>query len=162
MIGRSLFVVVLLVGLAAPALPCTIIGHAPTLDDIVRRADVIVRARAEGVAPSAGGVTFTILDVLKGRTSASSLDIDGSLVDGDDPNDHPVPYTFVRPAGRRGNCYALEYRAGAEYLLILKGGKKPASALTPYWSRLMPTNEQLIGGETDAWFVWMKRRLGKK
>jgi hypothetical protein len=40
----------------------------------------------------------------------------------DDRNDRPVPYDFIRPGGRGGNCFALAYRPGAEYLLLLRRG----------------------------------------
>ena len=53
--------------------------------------------------------------------------------------------------------------AGAEYLLLLRRGELPAYAqpnqLTPYWTPLMPTNEQLFGGARDAWFVWVRHEL---
>jgi len=62
---------------------------------------------------------------------------------------------------------ALEYRIGAEYLLLLRhGGPAPADAegneLTPYWAPLSPTNEQLFGGVSDAWFVWVSKELRRR
>jgi len=74
-----------------------------------------------------------------------------------------VPYDFIRPGGRWGNCFALTYRAGAEYMLLLRRAEYPSSAqpneLTPYWAPLSPTNEQQIGGASDAWFVWVRQKL---
>jgi hypothetical protein len=165
MVGRPLLVIVMLAGLAAPAWPCSVMGPLPSAEALVRDADVIVRARAEGLSSTSGDVTFAILDVLKGSLPAATIAINGSLLDRDDRNDQPVPYDFVRPGGRSGNCYALEYRAGAEYLLLLRGGKHPSkvqrNGLTPYWAPLSPTNEQLFGGARDAWFVWVSRTLRK-
>jgi hypothetical protein len=74
--------------------------------------------------------------------------IEGRLVAGDDFNDQPPPYTFVRPAGRHGGCYASEYQTGAQFLLILKFHGD--GSLTPYWEGLAPTNEQLHGPD-DPW-----------
>jgi hypothetical protein len=51
-----------------------------------------------------------------------------------------------------GNCYALTYRSGAQYLLLIKAG-------TPYWAPLAPTNEQ-VQGEDDAWVSWVRNAAG--
>jgi hypothetical protein len=162
-------------GLAAPAWPCTVVGPLPTAERLVADAEVIARVRAEGLSPTPGRagvmagsseqVRFAILEVLKGKLPASTIEFNGSLIDRDDPNDRPVPYDFIRPGGRRGNCFALTYRAGAEYLLLLKRGEHPSYAqandLTPYWAPLSPTNEQLVHGAKDPWFVWVHEQLKK-
>jgi hypothetical protein len=175
MVGRPVLVIMMVAGLAAPALPCSVVGPLPSADALVRNAEVIVRARAEGLSATPGHpgimaqsptqVAFAILDVLKGSLRSTTIEFNGSLTDRDDRNDRPVPYDFIRPGGRAGNCYALAYRAGAEYLLFLRRGQHPSYAqpndLTPYWAPLSPTNEQLFGGASDAWFVWVSRKLRK-
>ena len=102
-------------------------------------------------------VVFTSVTVLKG-TFLGELDVPGHLESQDDPNESPFPYTFVRPGGRHGNCYALGYRQGAEYLLFLNGDQSKPGTLTPYWSPLSPTNEQLFS-DTDRWLRWVTREL---
>jgi hypothetical protein len=171
---RALLVFVM-VGLAAPAWPCTTTGR-PSAERLVADAEVIARVRAEGLSPTPGRagaflagsatqVRFAILELLKGRLSSSAIEFNGSLTDYDDRNDRPVPYDFIRRGGRGGNCFALTYRAGAEYLLLLRSSESSdaqPSALTPYWAPLSPTNEQLFDGANDAWFVWVSRELRRR
>jgi hypothetical protein len=111
-------------------------------------------------------VRFTILELLKGRLSSSTIEFNGALTDRDDRNDRPVPYDFIRPGGRRGNCFALTYRVGAEYLLLLRRSEHPSyaqpSELTPYWAPLSPTNEQLFDRASDAWLVWVSQELRRR
>jgi hypothetical protein len=158
-----------------PASPCSLEAPVPAPDILVRTADVIVRARAEAIVPGpphpvmpAGAPTdvrFTVLEVLKGSVASGPLGFSGVAGTRNDPNDHPVPYSFVRPGGRRGNCFALEYWIGAEYLLLLKRTEPrspDAGNLTPYWAALGPVNEQLFGGADDPWCVWVRRELGKQ
>jgi hypothetical protein len=118
------------------------------------------------MAGSSTQIRFAILELLKGRLPSPTIEFNGSLMDRDDRNDHPVPYNFIRPGGRGGNCFALAYRAGAEYLLLLRRGEHPSYAqpndLTPYWAPLSPTNEQLFGGASDAWFVWVSQEVRKR
>ncbi len=166
-----------MVGLATPAWPCSVVGPLPSAERLVDDAEVIARVRAEGLSstPGRGGllfpgsktqVRFAILEVLKGRLSSSTVEFNGSLTDRDDRNDRPVPYDFIRRGGRGGNCFALTYRAGAEYLLLLRSGEHPSDAqpnqLTPYWAPLSPTNEQLFHGASDAWFVWVSKELRRQ
>jgi hypothetical protein len=162
-------------GLAAPAWPCSVARPLPSAASLVRNAEVIVRVRAEGLSLTPGvtdnfdssgtQVRFAVLELLKGRLSTATIAFNGSLTDRDDRNDRPVPYDFIRPGGRGGNCFALEYRAGAEYLLFLRHAEHPSFAqakeLTPYWAPLSPTNEQLFGGASDDWFVWVSQALRK-
>jgi len=157
---------------AGPAWPCSVAGPAPSAQELVDRAEVIVRARVEGLAKSPGRdgliagsatqVRFAILDVLKGRLPTNTIEFNGTLTESDDRNDRPVPYDFIRPGGRGGNCFALGYRPGGEYLLLLRRGEHASYAqpndLTPYWTPLGPTNEQLFGGTSDGWFAWVARR----
>jgi hypothetical protein len=153
--------------------PCSVTysPKPPTPEERIDSADVIVHVRAEGLADEPGRdphdgsgsqtrVRFTVLEVLNGQLSSKVLTFNGHLEDKDDPNDRPVPYNFVRPGGRHGNCFALGYRSGGEYLLLLKGERD--SELTPYWSPLGPTNEQLLSGASDPWLRWVKATIAGK
>jgi hypothetical protein len=165
-----------MIGLATPAWPCSVVAPLPSAERLVGDAEVIARVRAEALSSTPGHagvmagsptqVRFTILELLKGRLSSSAIEFNGSLTDRDDRNDRPVPYDFVRPGGRAGNCFALTYRAGAEYLLLLRRGEHPAYAqpneLTPYWAPLSPTNEQLFDPASDAWLVWVRQKLRRR
>lgn len=173
---RPHLVFAMLVGLAVPASPCSVVGPLPSADSLVRKAEVIARVRAESLSSEPGRagimagsstqVRFAVLELLKGRLPSPTIDFNGSLMDRDDPNDHPVPYNFIRPGGRSGNCFALAYRVGAEYLLLLRRADHPSYAqpndVTPYWAPLSPTNEQLLGGASDAWFVWVSQEVRKR
>lgn len=173
--NRSLFVFAM-VSLATPAWPCTVVGPLPSAERLVQDAQVVARVRAEDVAstPGSGGffldasptqVRFLIIEVLKGELSTVVIEFNGSLTNRDDRNDGPVPYARIRRGGRGGTCYALTYRAGAEYLLFLRPGSRGSSqenVLTPYWAPLGPTNEQLFGGVSDAWLLWVKEQLRRQ
>jgi len=125
--------------------------------DLIQQADGIYLVVARDFAQSpavgrhtAGTVRFSISETLKGA-ERKELRIPGFFTDADDPNDHPVPYEFVRPEGRHGNCYAEAYREGRMYLFFVKGG-------TPYWSPLAPVNEQ-VTSESDSWVEWVRQHL---
>jgi len=149
--------------------PCSILRPVSNVE-MVRGADVIVRATAEdyAVPPKKSNtfstfmpdsqVRFKVLEVIRGKLSDDYLLIHGTLVDLDDFNDHNSPYTFVRPGGRGGNCFALGYRSGAQFLLLLK--KKADSEMTPYWYALGPTNEQLHSVD-DPWLLWVRKEADK-
>ena len=158
-----------LVGLSPYALisrACRRIGPI-SLDDILLKADAVVRASAveyvkapvgdirELNVPNGVSIRFKVNEVVKGQELSQELVINGYLTDFDDFNDRPVPYDFVRPGGRHGNCTAYEYKRGAEFLLFLK---KSEGKLSPYWDALSPTNEQLRSN-TDPWISWVKDRL---
>jgi hypothetical protein len=156
---------------ASPGFACSV-TEISTPAEILRRAETIVLARAERLSDQAGQdgtlagsrtqVQFAILEVLKGSPIGSTIEFNGRLGGRDDPNDHPVPYTFVRPGGRSGNCFALEYRMDGEYLLLLARDSHAAYAqpnrLTPYWVPLAATNEQVFGPD-DLWLAWVKKQL---
>jgi hypothetical protein len=110
-----------------------------------------------GLGPK-GLVEFEVVAVLKGPKPTESVKVPGTLVERDDFNDVTVPYTFVRPGGRGGNCFAFGYRLGAEYLIFFRPGK---AHLTPYWAPLAAINEQVRGSE-DPWVVWVRRQLAGK
>jgi hypothetical protein len=100
-------------------------------------------------------VAFRVVETLRGSIPGDRLVIPGRLVDRDDFNRDPVPYTMVRSSGQRGDCWAQEYRLGAEYLLLLRPGW---SGLTPYWKALAPLKEQ-VNGASDSWVQWVRARL---
>ena len=160
-------------GFSAIASACTAIMGTPAT--WLRDSEAIVRVRAleelgsrrqgsplqlRDMARATGRdfdtkIRFQVLEVLKGNQGGRFLEFDGMFTDRDDPNDGPVPYTFVRNQGRGGNCFAHTYRQGLEYLLIL--GLR-SGALTPYWQALAATNEQL-SGDKDQWLAWVRAEL---
>jgi hypothetical protein len=100
---------------ASPGIACSV-TEMPTPAELLRRAETIVRVRADRLSGRAGRdgtlagsdtqVRFAVLEVLKGPPIGSTIEFNGRLGGRDDPNDHPVPYTFVRPGGRSGKCWA--------------------------------------------------------
>jgi hypothetical protein len=85
----------------------------------------------------------------------AELILPGYLMDRDDFNDHEAPYSFVRPNGRSGSCFANSYRSGAEFLLMLR--KRPSGDYTVNWYALGPVNEQLRS-ESDPWLLWVREQ----
>src|SRR5262249_53513429 len=170
---RKIIFLVLLLSSLVSLSPFALIGRACrrvvpiSLDDILLKADAVVRASAveyvkapvgdirELNVPSGVSIRFKVNEVVKGQDFPQELVINGYLTEFDDFNDRPVPYDFVRPGGRHGNCTAYEYKRGAEFLLFLK---KSEGKLSPYWDALSPTNEQLHS-KTDPWISWVKERL---
>jgi hypothetical protein len=158
----------LLVSVVAPAQPCTIIG-AISPSEMVRKADAIVRAMAiEYATPPANSgifttgvpdsvVRFKVAEVLKGDSVPEEVLLHGYLTDRDDFNDQKPPYTFVRPGGRAGSCFANSYRRGAEFLLVLQGN---GTTFTVDWYALGPVNEQLRSSD-DPWLVWVRQEVMK-
>jgi hypothetical protein len=140
-------------------------SRVPKPEKLVEQADVIVRATAysydeapEGYLLTMGVagtiIKFKVIETLKGEV-AEPLLVYGYLTDEDDYNDHHVPYTFVRRGGRAGNCFAVSYKKGADFLLFLKKGK---GKFTPYWKALAPVNEQIRPNDDD-WLLWVKEQL---
>jgi hypothetical protein len=137
-------------------------------EELVREADAIVRVRAAGYAkappgddrygPPSGVVGFDVLETLAGVGLPASVQLSGTLTGQDDFNDREPPYAFVRRAGRRGNCYAFEYRKGAEFLLFLK--KAPAG-YTVDWAPLAAVNEQLHSDQ-DPWLLWTRKAARRR
>ena len=132
---------------------------------MVTGADAIVRARAAeyAVAPSDTlGTTGTpdsrirckVIERIRGSVP-SDLILPGYLVDRDDFNDQRPPYTFVRPNGRAGSCFANSYRSGGQFLLLLK--KTKSGEFTVNWYALGPVNEQLHSDE-DPWLLWVREQ----
>ena len=122
-----------------------------TAEQLVQGASGIYHVRVSSVQ-SGRRLEFKVIATLKGERK-SSLRVPGALISKQDPNDHPAPYTFVRPGGRGGNCFAVTYNRNQQYLLFFKNG-------SPYWSPLAPTNEQ-VSGPADAWLIWVKRQLAQ-
>jgi hypothetical protein len=133
--------------------------------EFIDSATIIVRAVAigpEAYSPlterpgPVTGVSFAVTERLRGTGIADRFVLPGMLVENDDFNPGPVPYTIVRRAGQRGDCFAREYRMGAEYLLILRESHR--GVLTPYWRPLAPFNEQLRGPD-DPWLLWVRQQV---
>jgi hypothetical protein len=134
---------------------------------MIRESDAIVRVSAEdyAFAPKAptsltginqdsySRIRFKVLEVIRGKT-IGELVLPGVLVDADDFNEFPPPYTEVRPDGRRGSCFASSYRSAAQYLLMLK--QKPDGGFTTDWYPLAPVNEQLHSSN-DPWLLWVRK-----
>lgn len=132
--------------------------------EIVRNADAIVRATAVEYAVPPGDpsimttgvpgarIRFRILETIRGSVQGD-LNLPGYLVQADDFNDGEPPYSFVRPNGRRGSCFANSYRAGGQFLLMLK--KMPTGEYSVNWYALGPVNEQLHS-ERDRWLQWVR------
>ncbi len=102
----------------------------------------------------AATIRFKVLETIRGAVGSEAI-LPGILVDKDDFNDQPSPYTFVRPNGRKGNCFADSYRNGAQYLLLLK--RTAAGELTANWYALGPVNEQLHADD-DPWVFWVRKQ----
>ncbi len=128
------------------------------VEEVVREADLVVRAQAIAVPPNArvpgGTVLLRVLEVLRGAHDRPFLTVPGELADYRSDSARRPPYREIDCVGREpgcGACYARRYREGTEYLLLLKGG-------TPYWAPLAPTNEE-VSGAGDPWVVWVRARL---
>jgi hypothetical protein len=122
----------------------------------VVRPDSVLYEQA-GAPPRFYSVVIVHVDELVyGASLPDSLKIGGDIYDHDDFNDQPVPYTFVRPDGRRGSCYASQYRLGAQYLLLL--AKDPGGQWGIMSEPLAPVNEQIRGAD-DPWVKWVRSAL---
>jgi hypothetical protein len=116
-------------------------------------------ARTTGVPEST--VEFKTEERIWGIDVPEKIVLNGYLTDGDDFNDVPLPYRFVRPGGRSGSCYANSYKQGAQFLLFVKRSNftpDTNTGFTTHISALGPTNEQLRGPE-DPWVKWVKAYL---
>jgi hypothetical protein len=162
MSARSALAALILTSVPVVANPCSVSG-IPSPPELVQQTSLIVRARASDyvVAPSPsdlallGTIRFEVLEVVKGTLSAREVQLRGYLSDRDDFNDRPVPYDFVRPEGRHGDCFASSYRKGAEHLLFLRfwDGRYSTNV-----AALAPVNEQLRG-RNDAWLRWVRSEV---
>lgn len=131
---------------------------------IVWDAEVIVRAKAIGAVPApaaskrpdATHVAFAVLEVLKGD-APDTLAFYGGLDDRDSFQEGPVPYEMFHRWYGGGDCLAMTYRPGGEYLLLLSYSER-WGVLDPYWQILAPTNEQIRGAD-DPWVRWVRQEL---
>lgn len=137
--------------------------------DLVRTADSVIRARAVDYAKAPRGpgisttglpdseIRFKVMETVRGQ-QVNNLLLHGYLVSSDDFNDKPSPYSFVRPGGRSGSCFANSYRRDGEYLLFLK--KTGQDGFTVNWAALAPVNEQLRSAD-DPWLIWVRQEAKK-
>ena len=166
MIGRVTLLWMFVAGalFTTEAYPCSTLGKISNVE-MVNGADAIVRARAAeyAVAPSDtlwttgtpdSRIRFKVIERIRGSVP-SDLILPGYLVDRDDFNDQRPPYTFVRPTGRAGSCFANSYRSGGQFLLLLK--KTKSGEFTVNWYALGPVNEQLHSDE-DPWLLWVREQ----
>jgi hypothetical protein len=148
--------------IAMPAYPCSVISK-PKSAEMVKSAEVIVRAFATGyqtpphsemwtTGTPDSRIVFKVVETIRGAALPEVI-LPGYLVQTDDFNDQPPPYTFVRPGGRDGSCFANSYRSGGEFLLLLVHDE--SGKLTTNWYALGPVNEQLHS-ETDPWLLWVR------
>jgi hypothetical protein len=155
--------------LAMSVKPCTRAGPF-TFGELFDNANVIVRATAIKYAKAPDDpnirttgepdsiIQFKVEEALRGKDLPDDILLNGYLSDKDDYNETTVPYTFVRPNGRSGSCFANTYKQGAQFLLFLK---KVNDKYTSNISALGPTNEQLRS-ESDPWLQWVKDHLRKE
>jgi hypothetical protein len=166
---KTSIVAALLLACSTPAEPCRRTSPVSP-EEVVSGAEAIVRAAAVEYAQPPkdptiwttgepdSRVRFRTIEVVKGRGVPAEFVLPGYVVDRDDFNDVKVPYTFVRPGGRDGSCFANAYRQGAEFLLMLK--KRADGAYTVNWYALGPVNEQLRSAE-DPWLLWVREQARK-
>lgn len=62
-------------------------------------------------------------------------------------NQGDVPYKTAR-VGAGALCFALDYRLGSQYLLLIRND-------VLYYQAMAPTNEE-VDGATDPWVVWVR------
>jgi hypothetical protein len=133
---------------------------------LVGNAHVIVRARAtqqlgpldrrrrEDHVPWGleRDVEFKVLEVIAGTNVRPTLRIPGTLstVMEDLFSPDTVPYLYGTASG--GSCFNWFYKKNGEYLLILS---RLDGQLTPYFSPMAPTNEQVRGAH-DPWVRWVR------
>ncbi len=143
---------------APPAHACS--ARLQPVQQVLRESEVILRAKVRFAAPAPspiqGRVTFDVLEVIKGHFADRRLTVAGRMTDVSPSRQRQPPYQQLdcSRAGGCGGCFAYDYRDGAEYLLMLKGG-------APYWASLAPTNEEVSGAQ-DPWVLWVKSQLGGK
>ena len=177
---RLLIVPLSILFTAQAAFACTI-TQQPDPWTMIAGADLILRVTAtDYFGPSPIGprttavpdsdVRFTIEEILRGNYVKRDIVLPGYLSGNDDWNDHTPPYSFVRPNGRSGSCYANTYKKGGQFLLVLKNWNGPISEVygarrsdgyTVNWFALGPVNEQLRSAD-DPWVQWVRDRLKEK
>jgi len=141
------------------------LSHTCNIAEYIVRATAVEYARppipfhqTRGVPESK--VRFKIEEVLKGDSLTGTIVLNGFLTDKDDFNDQSVPYPGVRLGGRHGNCYAFNYKQGAQYLLFLKKAShikwpRATTVFTVDIDPVAPVNEQLHSSD-DPWVYYIK------
>jgi len=168
----GVLVVLLSAALYAGAAQACSVSFISSPEELVGNAELILRAtavdylglppgniRTTGVAPTT--VRFHVDAVLKGTYASPDIMLNGYLDERDDWNDHPLPYTFVRPNGRSGSCYSNTYRSGGQFVLMLKHVTDPhqgAAEYTVNWAALAPANEQIRSAD-DPWVQWVTAQI---
>jgi hypothetical protein len=97
-----------------------------------------------------GRVLFRVIETVKGEWKSPFFVSWGQVDRYFGRNDGRVPYDQVRPGGRKGGCFASDYRLGAEYLLLLYEGDLQ-------WAPMAPINEE-TSGPSDPWLAWVRTR----
>lgn len=159
------------VTLIALLLLTTAVTRAMSPEELVRRSQYIVRAKALGyfrppVLPRAGRgplfpsehtdvrglIRFEVEDVIKGKIAVGSqIDLEGRLADKDDFNESNVPYRNARKSPD-------SYVPHAEYLLMLR---ESGNGYNVWWGAPSASNEQ-IHGENDPWVRWVNHEVVKE
>lgn len=109
---------------------------------------------ADAAPPNA--VALDVHEVLKGDSVPRLIIVAGTVSDTNDFDDQSVPYTGVRPEGRKGSCFAYVYKRGGQFLLLMT--RDESGRFTPYWGPMQPVNEQIIG-KSDPWLVWVRSEI---
>ena len=124
-----------------------------------------VREVVPGTARELGVVEFEVLDVVKGSFGEDKARFPGQMDSYSGPNKQTPPYTRTR--GSHGSCFATDYAAGREYLLFLRRPHhywhsipRGGGELTPYWTTLGPTAEEVTGRD-DPWLSWVEDRVAQ-
>jgi hypothetical protein len=170
------FALLWIVSGAVPALSCSIV-KPPDPVVMVRQADLILRVTAVEYSGQGPGTTWTtgvpvsdvrfaVEEIVKGIYEKPTIILPGYLSERDDWHDQTPPYTFVRPGGRSGSCFANTYRKGGQFLLVLKKlnsvslglAGRPADGYTVNWYALGPVNEQLRSAN-DPWVQWVREQI---
>jgi len=169
---KHMFFVVSFLACAAPALPCDLPltdAKDPSLEGLVRRARVIVRAKVDGLGDAMpkpasvplSTVRFKVISRLKGTVKGEYIEFNGALIERDDDDGTP-PFKPGDQPRSFDDCYAPEFVDGSEYLLLLgpdNGLLSDKGDLTPYWQPARATSERLSGEDDDPWLAFVTRAV---
>jgi len=184
MTSRCLFATMLWIFLTAEvAHPCSTSAlYDPKT--MVAAADLILRVKAveySGPVPTlsarmaarfvpAANIDFLVEEVVKGKYEKPHIILPGYLNEQDEWNrkDQNPPYGSARPSAD-GRCFAITYRKGGLFLLVLKKWEASFGPLagqstdgyTLGWYPLGPVNVQLRS-EDDPWVQWVREQVRAK
>src|SRR5215831_9896527 len=151
---------------------------------MVAAADLILRVKAleySGPPPTlssrmtarfvpAANVDFLVEEVVKGKYEKAHIILPGYLNEQDEWNrkDQNPPYASARPSAD-GRCYAITYRKGGLFLLMLRkwdgsfGTTLVGQSTDGYTLGLPlgPVNEQLRSSD-DRWVQWVREQVRAK